>query len=74
MAVKNIKLNDYVQAYFRHIPDMAQHTTYNIRSMRRLSGYLHDKHNRDELSQIADEMEEIRAILVLIADQLKAKD
>ncbi len=73
MTVKNIKLNDFAQGYFTHIPNMAQHTTYNIRSMRRLSGYLHDKHNRDELMQIADEMEEIRAILVPIADQLKAK-
>ena len=73
MAVKNVKLNDYTQAYFTYIPDMAQHMTYNIRSMRRLSGYLPDKHNRDELSQIADEMEEIIAILVLISDQLKAK-
>jgi hypothetical protein len=72
MATKNVKLNDTLQKWFNTRPvAVPQHLTNRIRILRRLAGFLPQAYNREELNDIADELEDIRAVLTAISDQLQ---
>lgn len=60
MTVRNIKVRGRIILFFDPLRNRPQEIQHNIRALRRLSGYLPEKHNRDELMAIADWLEDIR--------------
>lgn len=78
MSVRNVKLNESLTRWFEHHraikgAAVSQYITNEIRALRRLSGYVSEKHNRDEINAIADWLEEVRPVLIAIQDQLENK-